>query len=93
YDEIQALDPDGDGVIPLAGGYLIRGNGNQDDNREEAFFFQSPAGIMAAMPPIIQAATNFRERRIVAAYKDFGHLKVMPAADAANSNETRLFRL
>jgi len=80
YDEIQEFDPDGDGIIPVAGGYLIRGNGDRDDNREEPFVLSRLAGEIVR-PRTFKAVTSFGERRTVAAYKDFGHLKVMPAGD------------
>lgn len=32
-----ALGEDGDGVIPVVVGALVHGNGDQDDNKEEAF--------------------------------------------------------
>lgn len=77
----QALDQDGDGVIPFPGGYLIRGNGGLDDNKEEPFIVEGFSGIIIKPQPF-KAVTNFRDRRTVVAYKDFGHLKLMPLAEA-----------
>lgn len=74
------LDKDGDGVIPIAGGMLVRGNGDQDDNKEDPIQLRR-VSVTVVQPYITKAATNFRDRRTVVAYKDFGHLKVMPAAD------------
>jgi hypothetical protein len=65
-----------------SGGVLCaRGNGNRDDNRERSFVFQPPLGEEIVLAPI-NVETGFDQRRTVAAYKDFGHLKVMPADDA-----------
>lgn len=93
HDEIQKLDPDGDGVIPLAGGYLLRGNGDQDDNREDVFFFRRLVDIPVASSPHIQTVTNYGERRTALAYKDFGHLKVMPGADIVSIFENNTFQI
>ena len=79
------LDEDGDGVIPIAGGVLVRGNGNQDDNREEAVPLRRLTGVLIE-PHTSKSVTNFNDRRTVVAYKDFGHLKVMPAADSSIIN-------
>lgn len=83
----QLADEDGDGVLPIAGGFLVRGNGDQDDNREEAFFPQRPVGALSPPPAFRAAVDSFGERRTVAAYMDFGHLKVMPAAEALIFND------
>ena len=81
--EIKA-DQDGDGVIPIAGGLLIRGNGDRDDNRGEEFkIVRCLSG--SATTETTAAVSNFKERRTVAAYKDFGHLKVMPAGDGISN--------
>lgn len=37
--DCSALGHDGDGQIPIDGGKLLKGNGDQDDNREESFAF------------------------------------------------------
>ena len=79
------LDKDGDGVIPIAGGMLVRGNGDQDDNKEDPIQLRR-VSVTVVQPYITKAATNFRDRRTVVAYKDFGHLKVMPAADSSIIN-------
>lgn len=85
YEEIQQFDADGDGMIPLAGGVLLRCNGDQDDNKEERVIIQLLAGETVS-PFFSKSATNYDERRTVTAYKDFGHLKVMPASDEVISN-------
>ena len=75
------LDQDGNGVIPIAGGMLVHGNGDQDDNRDDPVPLRRVGGGLVIQPYALKAATNFNERRTALAYKDFGHLKVMPAAD------------
>lgn len=77
---IQALDPGGDGRIPIAGGTLVRGNGDQDDNREERPLLHLVSAVVVP-PRAAKAVSNFSERRTAVAYKDFGHLKIMPAGD------------
>lgn len=78
----QALDQDGDGVIPIAGGALIRGNGDRDDNKEEAYLIRRLPAVIVE-PETGSMGSGFNDRRMVKAYKDFGHLKVMPEAEAA----------
>lgn len=80
HDELKASDVDGNGIIPLADGILIRSNGDQEDNKEEIFIFISLAGRMIKVQ-VLKAISSFLERRTVTAYRDFGRLKVMPAID------------
>ena len=83
-------DDDYDRAGPLQAQMIVRGNGNQDDNRESSFFLRRHAG------PVINteckdSASSFNERRTVAAYRDFGHLKVMPAASFISENSFSAF--
>lgn len=63
---------------------MVRGNGDQDDNREEAFLIK-PWAAETVAPPAASSADNFKERRTAVSYKDFGHLKVM-SAEGGNSD-------
>ena len=75
-----------DGVIPIAGGYLISGNGDRDDNKGEEFtIVRRCSGVVTTENR--PAFSTFNERRTVAAYKDFGHLKVMPLASDISSTQ------
>lgn len=66
---------------PLAGALLLRGNGDLDDNRSEVFSYPSIfSRIKTDHPPA--AVTDFDERQTTAAYRDFGHLKVMPDGES-----------
>gem|GEM_PF-2707112 len=69
-----------DGVIPVAGGVLVSGNGDLDDNKEEPFILKDLCKEIIWRQTYAKAVASFRERRTVTAYKDFGHLKVIPAA-------------
>lgn len=73
------LDPDGDGQIPLAGGTLLQGNGDQDDNKTEPWRIIYRLGEIIELRPY-SAPVVFREHRVVSSYLDFGHLKVFPDA-------------
>ena len=79
-DPSPELDDDDDGVVPVAGGTLFHGNGDQDDNKEEAFLLRVNCGSIVEPPENYQLFA-YSERRLVLAYIDFGHLKVMPAGD------------
>ena len=75
--DLSDLDPDGDGQIPLAGGKLLRGNGDQDDNK------QDPIVIVYRLEALVE--TSFSDApvlcqagQMVKSYLDFGHLKVFP---------------
>ena len=74
------------GVIPIEGGFIIYGNGDLDDNREKPFVLKRWVGVALLPQMPAGAVSNFEERRSTAAYKDFGHLKVMPVADGAAFN-------
>ena len=60
---------------------VVRGNGNQDDNRVERYFYQRIASAMLA-PKAVKPASTFNLRYTAVALKDFGHLKVMPVESA-----------
>ncbi len=62
------------------GALLVRGNGGLDDNREQSFQIRLSAGELGVDSPPAPVS-GFAERRTVRAYKDFGHLRVMPAAE------------
>lgn len=76
--DLPDMDSDGDGQIPLAGGKLLKGNGDQDDNKHEPILLGINCGSIVDHPDSIFlricSATN-----VVQSYVDFGHLKVMPA--------------
>ena len=79
------LQDDDDGVIPITGGTLVRGNGDQDDNKDETFSLARQFGRVIdfkAHP----ALNRFEEQYTTRSYKDFGHLKVMPAGDGISQN-------
>lgn len=73
------LDPDGDGQIPLAGGKLMKGNGDQDDNKPEPLriVYRLGAIIPANRPSV---PLKRWDCQAVRSYLDFGHLKVFPDA-------------
>ena len=83
----QVLDEDtwGDDDS-IEGGFIIYGNGNSDDDREKAFVLKRWAGAPISPQAPARAVSNFGERRTTSAYNDFGHLKVMPAADDSDFN-------
>jgi len=60
------------------GALVVRGNGDRDDNREEAFYFQAAAGLRVPAE-YRSAVSGFKQLRTAVAYKDFGHLKIMVA--------------
>lgn len=61
---------------------VIRGNGDQDDNRAKSYFY-CRASFTAIQPPkAIKSYSAFNERRTAIAYKDFGRLKVIPTRTA-----------
>jgi len=78
FDGNPGLQDDDDGVVPIAGGILIRGNGDQDDNKEEIFQLDRRFEWVVYFK-MYTALNSFVERHITRSYKDFGHLKVMPA--------------
>ena len=78
------FDPDGDGQIPLAGGKLIKGNGDQDDNKEREFILCRRFDRVIEFKPH-PTRNSFATRRVTMSYKDFGHLKVRPAGDGLTS--------
>ncbi len=61
---------------------LIYGNGGLDDNREESYTYQRPTTTMRP-PKAVKSASTFNNRYTAKSFQDFGHLKVMPAGDAA----------
>ena len=65
------------------------GDGN-DDNLEEAFFYL-PSSMLTSSHKVLTAVSDFKDRRTAVAYLNFGHLKVMPAADAASNTITAFF--
>lgn len=85
------LDQDDNGVIPIAGGLLIYGNGDQDDNKNKAILIRTMAGAIVPLLPL-RVVNSFTTHRLVAAYYDFGHLKVMPRGFSLflGLNKTRL---
>jgi hypothetical protein len=58
------LDPDGDGQIPLTGGKLVKGNGDQDDNREEYFIFM-PLAVVSGRGGLWSVSANHHQNRQV----------------------------
>lgn len=80
--QIKAVDQDVDSFSAQA---LVHGNGDQDDNREESFFFKPRAAVTIRLE-CRSAVSSFNQRRTAVAYKDFGHLKIMSAGgDIANT--------
>lgn len=80
-DDDNLQDDDDDvGVMSIVHGIRTRGNGDQDDNKEEGFSLCRLArqSILFKTQP---ALNSFMERRTARSYKDFGHLKAMPAGD------------
>ncbi|UQZ88847.1 hypothetical protein C4J81_06390 [Deltaproteobacteria bacterium Smac51] len=78
-DSRAELEADDDGIVPVTGGILVQGNGDQDDNRDEPFSItKRPSRVVSVKSTSIYS--DFRERRMVKAYRDFGHLKVMPGS-------------
>ena len=77
--DCEDLDPDGDGQIPLAGGKLLRGNGDQDDNRSEPWRIVYRPGALISWV-YFSAPAKMRDHGAVKSYLDFGHLKVFPEA-------------
>ena len=74
------LDDDNDGLVPVAGGVLVRGNGDRDDHKEEPFTI--PLHVADAVVPLFYLFSAKAAYRCMAvSYKDFGHLKLMPEAD------------
>ena len=71
------LDPDGDGQIPLAGGKLQKGNGDQDDNKPKPMIIVYHSGALVSPDPFYVPAFNY-SGGAVKSYLDFGHLKVFP---------------
>ncbi|UQZ88095.1 hypothetical protein C4J81_02260 [Deltaproteobacteria bacterium Smac51] len=57
---------------------IIRGNGNADDNREDADIHNLFI-TMTSPPKTMKSSGQFKNRRTVVSYIDFGCLKVMPA--------------
>lgn len=78
-DDISALDPDGDGRIPVPGGTLLKGNGDQDDNKQEPMTIVYRPGALEA-PNFSDAPLFCREDLAVKSYLGFGHLKIFPDA-------------
>ena len=68
---------------------LVAGNGDGDDNRREPFVARKRIGQQERLKKSI-ATTTWHERRTVAAYKDFGHLKVSPAGEASSIINSQL---
>ena len=85
YDDSVEAGLEG-GVIPIEGGFIIYGNGDLDDNREKPFVLKRWAGVTVPPRATPAAVSSFGERRTTAGYKDFGHLKVMPAAGGSDFN-------
>ena len=79
-DDDSGLQDDDDGIVPITGGTLIRGNGDQDDNKEETFQLCRQVGRLIDYKTH-SAMNGFEERYTTRSYKDFGHLKVMPVGD------------
>jgi len=61
------LDEDGDGVVPVAGGILFHGNGDQDDNKEEAVLLLVNCGSIVDQPESCSFFT-YSERRLIPAF-------------------------
>jgi len=78
------LDPDGDGQIPLAGGKLQRGNGDQDDNKPKPVIIVYQPGALAASNPFNVSAFIW-SGSAVKSYLNFGHLKIFPDASGSLS--------
>ena len=77
--DCEDLDPDGDGQIPLTGGKLVKGNGDQDDNRSEPWRIVYRPGVLISRV-YFSAPAKMRDHGVVKSYLDFGHLKVFPDA-------------
>lgn len=77
--EIQAADHDR--ANPLKSQMIVRGSGDQDDNRERPFVFRRVDSEILAIT-WRPAVTAFADRRTAVAYWNLGRLKVMPAGDA-----------
>ena len=76
------LDSDGDGQIPLAGGKLQRGNGDQDDNKlKPIIIIYQPEALVAPNPFNVPAI--MWSGSVVKSYLNFGHLKIFPDAAAS----------
>lgn len=76
---------DDDQVPDTLDGLFVLGNGGQDDNREKPFQLRPAFGRNVAAKATA-AVSSYHERRTARAYKDFGHLKVMSANDAASNS-------
>lgn len=83
-DDLDERDADGDGQIPVPGGKLVRGNGDQDDNRQEPLriVYRPGALIVQNHSPV---PAKMWTHRTLKSYLDFGHLKVMPNGDFKSS--------
>jgi len=77
--DLSALDPDGDGQIPLTGGKLVKGNGDQDDNKQEPVVIVYQPGTLIE-PNFSDAPVLCQGGWTVKSYLGFGHLKVFPDA-------------
>lgn len=84
------LDPDGDGQIPLAGGTLLRGNGDQDDNKSDPLRLLVRTGAIVT-PNHYYAPIKKWDYRATKSYLDFGHLKVFPDAPISVIISSKLY--
>ena len=84
------LDDDNDGRVPVAGGVLVRGNGDRDDHKEEPLIIPRHMAAAAA-PGFGRIPARALYRPMVMSYKDFGHLKVMPEAEFNADEITETF--